>query len=105
LQTFDGDRELIEFVQRCAGYSLTGSQREQCFFLLVGAGRNGKSTLVSILEQLLGGFAAVITPEALTQTGQANPEGPRPEIAGLCGKRLARNIRIAVRPASWPRGC
>ena len=88
-QTFDGDRELIEFVQRCAGYSLTGSQREQCFFLLVGAGRNGKSTLVSILEQLLGGFAATLSPETLTQAGQSNPEGPRPEIAGLCGKRLA----------------
>jgi putative DNA primase/helicase len=59
------------------------------FFLLVGAGRNGKSTLVSILEQLLGGFAATLSPETLTQAGQSNPEGPRPEIAGLCGKRLA----------------
>ena len=88
-QTFGGDQELIDYVQRCAGYSLTNCQREQCFFLLIGAGRNGKSTLVSILEQVLGGFAATLSPETLTQAGQSNPEGPRPEIAGLSGKRLA----------------
>src|SRR5262249_17881355 len=50
---FEGDTELISFIQRAIGYSLTGSTSEQCLFFLFGTGQNGKSTFTKFLETLL----------------------------------------------------
>lgn len=44
---FGGDRELIRYIQKAVGYSMTGDTSEQCVFFLYGTGRNGKSTLFS----------------------------------------------------------
>lgn len=52
-----GDRELVTFVQRAVGYSLSGSTREQCLFFLYGTGANGKTTLVGALRRILGTYA------------------------------------------------
>ena len=41
---FERNHELIGFVQRAIGYSLTGSTSEQCLFIMIGDGANGKST-------------------------------------------------------------
>lgn len=51
------DAELIRFVQRAVGYSLTGETREQVLFLLYGTGRNGKSTFLNVLHALAGEYA------------------------------------------------
>jgi putative DNA primase/helicase len=56
-EIFAGDKELIRFVRRFAGYTLTGDTSEQCFLFCQGAGRNGKSTLISILQEMLGDYA------------------------------------------------
>ncbi len=48
-----GNQDLIRFIQKCVGYSLTGSTREQCFFILYGAGANGKSTFISVCRRCL----------------------------------------------------
>jgi hypothetical protein len=42
--------ELLVFVQKALGYSLTGSTREQCFFLLHGPTKTGKSTFLGIAK-------------------------------------------------------
>lgn len=52
-----GDETLIQFVQRAVGYSLTGSTREQCFFVLYGTGANGKSVFLTTLQSLLADYA------------------------------------------------
>ena len=39
---FERNHELIGFVQRAIGYSLTGSTSEQCLFIMIGDGANGK---------------------------------------------------------------
>ena len=57
LRVFDGDEELISFLQRAVGYSLTGSTKEQVFFLLYGTGANGKSTFLETIRSLLGNLA------------------------------------------------
>ena len=41
---FPDDEELVAYVQKVAGYLLTGSTKEQCLFMLLGGGANGKST-------------------------------------------------------------
>ena len=55
-EVFNGDKELINFVHRAVGYSLTGDMREQCFFLCTGGGSNGKSKFLSALEAVFGSY-------------------------------------------------
>jgi putative DNA primase/helicase len=81
--------EVIPFLQRAVGYSLTGDTREQCLFLLHGSGANGKSTLLSVIETILGGYAKQAAPDLLTaKTGDRHPT----EIADLRGSRLIATV-------------
>jgi putative DNA primase/helicase len=50
------DQDLIDYVQRCVGYSLTGETNEQVFWLLFGNGANGKSKFVEVLQKLAGDY-------------------------------------------------
>lgn len=54
---FQGDRDLIDFVWRALGYSLTGDKSEQVFFVAYGEGANGKSTMLEVMRQILGSYA------------------------------------------------
>lgn len=54
-RVMDGNAEMMAFLQRASGYSLTGDTREDCFFLLVGSGWNGKSTYLEAVCSMLGG--------------------------------------------------
>lgn len=56
LEMMNNDQELVDFLQRAIGYSLTGSTKEQCLFILTGAGSNGKSVTLDTLLNVLGGF-------------------------------------------------
>lgn len=57
LEIFGGDLAIVEYVQRALGYSLTANMREQCFFMCVGAGSNGKSTFLATLDAVWGDYA------------------------------------------------
>jgi len=82
---FAGDVELIRFVQKAVGYSLTGLTQEQCFFILYGAGANGKSTLIQTISALLRDYARQTPTETLLiQRG----DGPRNDLARLQGARF-----------------
>jgi len=87
---FDGNQELIRYVQKAAGYSLTGDDREQAFFVCYGTGRNGKSTLLETLAAVLGDdYAQQAAPELLMQkTHDRHPT----ELAALRGMRLVTAI-------------
>ncbi|MBI2868378.1 MAG: hypothetical protein HYX96_00940 [Chloroflexi bacterium] len=63
---FEGNEDLIEFVQRVFGYCLTGLITEQVIFILYGIGANGKSTLLHILRSLGGDYAYHCRPEVFT---------------------------------------
>jgi putative DNA primase/helicase len=82
----DGNRELIDFLRRAVGYTLTGDVREQVLFFLHGEGANGKSTFCSVLADLLGRLAIAAAPSLLaTKHGETHPT----ERADLCGSRAA----------------
>jgi len=53
---FKGDKDLIAFIQRTIGYTLTGKTNEQVFFLAYGTGANGKSTLFETILSILGDY-------------------------------------------------
>jgi putative DNA primase/helicase len=84
----DGDKELIDYVQRFVGYSLTGLAREQCWAILYGLGSNGKSLFLSVLRALLGEqeYARHTPSETLLAT--KNSERVRNDLARLQGARL-----------------
>jgi Predicted ATPase len=51
------DDELIAYIKREVGYSLTGDTSEQSFRFLYGGGFNGKTVFISVLRALLGDYA------------------------------------------------
>ncbi|MDQ3696083.1 MAG: phage/plasmid primase, P4 family [Chloroflexota bacterium] len=80
-----GKPELMQFVQRAIGYSLTGRVTERVLFMLYGLGRNGKSTLLDTTLELLGDYAVRTT----TDTILATRDGGVPnDIARLKGMRF-----------------
>jgi len=48
-----GGSEVLDYVQRAVGYSLTGETREECLFYLQGPPRSGKGTFQETLLELL----------------------------------------------------
>lgn len=55
---FDGNQELIRYVQVMLGASMVGSQDVRSVFIAYGpAGSNGKSALFEALGEVLGGYA------------------------------------------------
>jgi len=68
LEIFEGDREIVEYVRRALGYSLSGDTSWQAWFLLHGSGENGKSRFVEVLRTVLGqDYCHEIDPEDLCQ--------------------------------------
>jgi putative DNA primase/helicase len=57
--------ELIAFVQRFLGYSLTGSTEARSLAVLHGVGKNGKSTLVELLQDLMGDYSSMAHPDTI----------------------------------------
>jgi putative DNA primase/helicase len=78
--------ELISFIQRAVGYSLTASIAEQVLFFLYGTGQNGKSTFAECLKHLFGSYMVKATTALYTLDRHASE--PLQEIARLVGKRL-----------------
>lgn len=85
---FGNDSELIGFVRRLLGYSITGLTREHVFPILWGDGRNGKSTLLETLADVLGNDIATSSQADALMDATRGGDGPKPFIWSLRGKRL-----------------
>ena len=85
-RVFAGDRELIAFIQRAVGYSLTGNTSEQALFFLYGTGNNGKSVFSETLQALLGDYANK-TPTDTLMLKHADGAVPN-DLARLPGARV-----------------
>jgi len=84
-EVFGEDDELIGFVRRAIGYSLTGTTEEQCLFLCYGTGANGKSTLVGTLTSLLGDYGWNMPFSTIEQHQRASIPN---DMAALVGRRF-----------------
>lgn len=77
--------ELLPFMQRLAGYWLTGLTDPPYLSVLYGVGANGKSTLVNAIMHAMGDYAGAAPPKLLMMKyGQHHPT----ELAALQGMRL-----------------
>ncbi|MCB1679139.1 MAG: hypothetical protein KDI16_10710 [Halioglobus sp.] len=88
---FSGDVEIINFMQVLLGYCLTGSTREQKLFFFFGKGSNGKSTLLDLVEWILGDYSLKLPASVLMQSKLTSHPT---ELAQLQGRRLATSSEI-----------
>lgn len=91
-KVFSGDKEMLDFVQRSAGYSLTGSQREQCFYMLYGSGANGKTTFLNTIKMISGDYSDILKPSSLMS--RLFEDGARGDLAKLSGKRFVSSSEL-----------
>lgn len=87
-QVFEGDTELIGWIHRWCGYTLTGSTSEQILVFCFGLGANGKSVLGELLRWIVGDYARAIPVETLCES-RRQAGGASPDLADLAGARLA----------------
>lgn len=90
-EIFDGDEDLIGFVRRFAGYSLAGSTRERVFAILHGRGKNGKSTLVELLQDAMGDYATTTDAETILAKRY---QGVGNDVAALKGARMVATAEV-----------
>jgi putative DNA primase/helicase len=84
-----GDADLVGFLQRMAGYALTGTTQEHALFFLHGAGANGKSTFINAVTAIVGDYHRAAAIE--TFTASQNERHPT-DLAGLRGARLVTSV-------------
>lgn len=90
---FEGKAETIAYVRRLIGYCLTGRTDAQVLFFFYGTGANGKSTLLSVIEFLLGADLSKQTPP---ETLMAQSQGTKPsnDLARLQGVRVVLSNEV-----------
>ena len=85
-EIMNGNQDMIGFLQRAVGYSLTGDVQEQCFFLLYGVGSNGKTVFLETIRALLADYA--LQADFSTFLAKRNDPGASNDLAALAGVRL-----------------
>ena len=89
----EADLALIEYVQRLAGYFLTGLTAEQAIYLFFGPSETGKSTIVKIIRRVMGEYATSLPDGALLAKKFADDD--EHAAADLPGVRLATAVETA----------
>lgn len=87
-----GDENLVQYLQRAAGYTLTASGREEAFFIIYGPKGSGKSTFLDALSCVLGPMAMEIDARTILHT--RGKDTPSSEIASMLGKRLVATSEL-----------
>jgi putative DNA primase/helicase len=82
----NGNEELAEYLQREAGYGLTGVTSEEIITLYYGGPNTGKTTHLEAKKSTMGDYAATAGFDAFLRQKQA--KGPRNDLARLAGARL-----------------
>jgi len=86
LRSMNDNKEMVAYLRRAAGYSLTGLGTEQCLFLLYGTGRNGKTLMLEALLDVVGSDYGMMAPtHLLTSAGRTQHSTA---LTDLEGRRL-----------------
>ncbi len=82
---FQGDDDLIRYVQQTVGLAAIGKVYQEAIIIAYGDGRNGKSTFWNTVARVFGSYAGNMSADTLTVGCKRNV---KPEMAELKGKRL-----------------
>jgi len=84
-EIFTNNADLIDFIRRAVGYSISGVTKEQVLFLLYGAGANGKGVFTNTILKVFGHYSYNMpfsTFERNARTAIPN------DLAALAGRRF-----------------
>ena len=91
-QSLVGDEDTIGFLQVALALGLTCDTSTECFFILLGPTRSGKSTTVETVQTMLNpeddGYACSSDPETFAVKRFDDASRPKPDVARLAGKRF-----------------
>jgi putative DNA primase/helicase len=87
------DDEVIAFLQRALGYSLTGLTVEDAIFFLFGPGGNGKSVFLSTVRAILGDYGDTAPIETFLESIH---QGHPTDLAGLIGMRFVISNEVPI---------
>lgn len=87
-EIFMGDKEMIRYIHKALGYSITGSTSSQAVFICHGVGANGKSVLFKTIADILGDYAHNAPTSLFSKTKYSNPGSATPEVAATEFKRF-----------------
>lgn len=85
----DGNEELVGYLRRALGSALSGKIQEHVLFVLYGLGDNGKTTLVEVFRDMLGGYSRQAEASTLLRR---RSDGPRDDVARLPGARFVTAV-------------
>jgi P4 family phage/plasmid primase-like protien len=85
------DDAVISFVKRYSGYTLTGTTRERLLAILYGFGKNGKTTLVELIRDVMGDYATNTDTETLLMKRY---QGVGNDVAALKGARFVSAAEV-----------
>lgn len=86
------DHDLAAFVQRLAGYTITGTTDEEVLGFVHGPGATGKTTTVESIKAALGDYASTADFETFLQ--RRGDAGIRNDIARLAGARMVVSVEV-----------
>lgn len=89
-----GDKELGSYLQRIAGYALTGMATERKLFFLYGPPGSGKSTFIEALLSCMGDYAHATSFD--TWLEHNNVGGNRDDLVKLQGVRLVTSGEVSA---------
>lgn len=101
LEDVQPDPSVRAYLQCAIGYSLTGLTTEQVFFLCVGHGQNGKTTLLEAIRAVLGDYPATSSFDTFLERTSETVRNDLAKLAGVrvvtaveadAGKRLAESF-------------
>jgi putative DNA primase/helicase len=82
------DPDMRDFLQRLAGYSLTGEPVERALVILHGPGGTGKSRFIETLSTLFGSYGTTAA-DSLFRSKRDQPSGATNDLNDLKGARMA----------------
>lgn len=84
-----GDLDKSEYLQRALGYSILGTSKEECMFIIHGPKtRNGKSTMLHAIEHMLGDYSTAAPVSLICKGQKGGAEAANPVLASLKARRF-----------------
>src|SRR4030095_2648858 len=84
----DSDQDMVNYLQKALGYSLTADTGERAIFMCHGSGANGKTTLLSVVRELIEAYSAVLQVQSLLRNDK-DDNNAQSDLADLRGARFA----------------
>ncbi|MDR3502166.1 MAG: phage/plasmid primase, P4 family [Legionella sp.] len=85
--------ELVSYLQRFIGYSLTGKTSEQILNFWYGTGGNGKTTLMNVFQWILGDYSTTADTSLIMKRNNGGSDGNR--LAMFANLRGARFVTLS----------